>query len=147
MAIQALDTTVKTVTNRLGQGAYYYVTGNALAATTTLYIPAPTKGTLARVVWSNGSTAQTSGNGYRVGITNAGNAGVTMVDGSANGANDFQGTTYTGNFPAAQAKKDCTLTTTTANLAVSEGDILVVTLTVVGTVTYCGITLQFEAIP
>lgn len=147
MAIQSLDTTVKTVTNRLGDGAYYFTNASATTTTATAYIPAPVKGKVARVVFSNGSTVMAAANNYKVGITNAGNSAAVICDSTDNGANDFGGTAYTGAFLAAQGKKDCTLSATAANLNVAEGDILVVVLTVEGTVAYGAVTVQFEAIP
>lgn len=146
MAIQSLDTTVKTVTNRLGPGAYEFPVANVAAATATVYIPAPVKGVLARAVFSNGSTVMSAANNYTIGVTNAGNSNAVMIDSATNGANDLGGTMYTGNFLAAQGKKDMTLSTTAANLAVNEGDMIVVVLTVEGTVTYGALTLQFEAV-
>lgn len=147
MAIQELDTTFKSVTDRMGPGAYYVVRAKAGASTDITYAAVPYKGKLVRALFCNGATAMSASHNYRVGIANASDSDAVMAASTVNGANDFGGTAYTDDFPAAYSTTEVTLTSTSADLAVDEGDTIEVTMTVEGTVTDANVLLYFEAIP
>ena len=147
MAIQSLDTTFKSVTDRLGPGAYYVIRAKAEAATDITYSAVPFKGKLVRALFCNGATAMAAANNYRVGIVNASNSDAVMAASTADGANDFGGTSYSGDYTAAYGTEAITLSSTAASLAVDEGDTIEITMTVEGTVTDANVLLYFEAIP
>lgn len=146
MAIQSLDTTFKTPGNRMADGSYFFEGAAAAASTVTVNIIAPVTGKLKAAMFSNGATTMSATNNYAISAVNKSNSDAAMLDTTANGVNDFGGTTYTGAFLAAYAKGACALHATAANLNVTRGDTIAVTFTVEGTVTTGAVKFAFEAI-
>lgn len=127
MAIQDLITTHKEAGNRLANQAYEYVEVNVAATAATIATVVPADGKLKRAVLTAGADALDATDNYiTVLLANKSNSDAAMF-----GSND----TGDGTDTAAFGKRVMVLTTTAADLIVSEGDFLELTTTVQGTIT------------
>lgn len=130
---QAVNTAFAEQTNR-GTGSYQVVTLGWGADGGTEYFAAPCDGNLVRVGVTSVTTTDGS-NKIGLTITNESNSDAAMV-----------GTTLFDDSPVATADTEvaCTLSTTAANVAVEQGDLIKVVYAETGTIAGVAVSFYFE---